>query len=46
MAKGFWNFTWIEVPPDRSIPRLACPRKIWTVPMTPRRIRTAESAKA
>ncbi|MBP2674142.1 MAG: hypothetical protein H6Q84_982 [Deltaproteobacteria bacterium] len=46
MANGFWNFTWIDVPPARSIPRLACPRKIWTVPMVPRINRTADNAKA
>src|SRR3990172_1723797 len=45
-ANGFWNFPWIDVPPARSIPRFAFPRKIWTVPMLPRISNTAENRKA
>jgi hypothetical protein len=26
MENGFWNFSWIDVPPARSIPRFAFPR--------------------
>src|SRR5574337_472388 len=45
-STGRSNFTWVEVPPAKSIPMLAAPREIWISATIPRMIRTVETAYA